>query len=326
MFIWFRRSLILGGIMVFLAGGFFWWGLQPRGEGKERIFVINRGESVSSISFRLEKAQLIKNRWVFLGYLYFKNQLSRIQAGSFRLSPQSSVPEIVAQLQQGRLDRWLTVLEGWRREEIAQELKQTFNLDPQSFLAASQGKEGYLFPDSYLIPVETKAEKVVEIMTNNFAQKWRSLAELASQRQLTQNQVVILASLVEREAKLEEDRPLVAGILIKRWRAGWPLQVDATVQFVKGKRSCQLEKNNCNWWPQVTRTDLRTIDSPYNTYLYSGLPPGPICNPSLSALKAVVNYQESDYWFYLSDARGKIHFARTLEEHQQNIKKYIDPT
>jgi len=300
--------------------------LQPRGEGEEQVFVVNRGESVRSISQRLEQVGLIRNQWVFLAYLYFKNQLSQIQAGSFRLSPQNSVAEIVTQLRQGRLDQWLTVLEGWRREEIAREISKNFSLEPQAFLRASRGKEGYLFPDSYLIPIETSAEKIVKIMTDNFDKKWRSLAGQARQRNLTQHQVVVLASLVEREAKLEEDRALVAGILIKRWRAGWPLQVDATVQFVKAGRRCNFSEKSCNWWPRVTKADLKTLDSPYNTYLNPGLPPGPICNPSLSALKAVVNYQDSDYWFYLSDAQGKIHFARTLEEHQRNIEKYIDQT
>lgn len=304
---------------------YYWSCLRPVGNGEEKIFVINRGESTVSIAQRLKKEGLIKNKWAFLLYLQLSGQANKIQAGSFRLSPNNSLPQIVEQLKKGRLDVWLTVLEGWRREEIAEKVAEKLTIDQKEFLAATRGKEGYLFPDSYLIPVNANAEEVVAILEKNFQKKWQSLQNEAAKLELTQDQIITLASIIEREVKFDQDRPIVAGILIKRLQAGWPLQVDATIQYAKANINCRQSVNNCDWWPQVVKTDLE-IDSPYNTYLYRGLPPTPICNPSLASLKAVINYQPTDYWFYLSDLSGKIHFAKTLEEHQLNIKRYIDQT
>ena len=287
--------------------------------------MINRGESITSIAQRLEKEGLIRNKWVFLFYLQLNNQANKIQAGSFRFSPDNSLVQIVDQLKRGRVDVWLTILEGWRREEIAERMAEKLGIDQEEFLAATRGKEGYLFPDSYLIPVNTSAERVVAILEKNFQKKWQPLQKEAAKLELTQDQIVTLASIIEREVKFDQDRSIVAGILIKRWQAGWPLQVDATIQYAKANINCRQSSNSCNWWPQITKADLK-INSPYNTYLYRGLPPTPICNPSLASLKAVINYQPTDYWFYLSDSSGKIHFAKTLEEHQLNIKRYIDQT
>jgi len=106
----------------------------------------------------------------------------------------------------------------------------------------------------------------------------------------------------------------VAGILIKRGENDWPLQIDATVQYILGKKG--------NWWPQINGGDLK-IDSLYNTYKNKGLPPGPICNPGLASIKAVLYPQKTDFWFYLSDKTGKMHYAKTNEEHNNNIRKYL---
>jgi UPF0755 protein len=191
-------------------------------------------------------------------------------------------------------------------------------------LSASQGLEGYLFPDSYLVPVNSSASAIVKLMKNNFDKKTAGLLEQAKERGLTPSQVLIIASLVEREARLDSDRPLVAGVLINRLKDGWPLQVDATVQYVKANKLCRLKVSNCQeWWPAINKKDL-LLSSPYNTYLRKGLPPAPISNPSLSSIKAVVNYQESDYWFYLSDKSGRVHLSRTLQEHQEKIRKYLN--
>lgn len=318
-----KKISILIVLLIALVSFYYWFGLKPVGRGEEKIFVINRGESILTIAQRLEKENLIRDKWVFLLYLQLKNRAKKIQAGSFRISPSNSLTQIVDQLEKGRLDTWLTVIEGWRREEIAKKAAERLPIDQSEFVVATRGKEGYLFPDSYLIPVKTDVEGVVKILEKNFQKKWRLLQKEAARLKLTQEQIVTLASLVEREVKFEQDRPIVAGILIKRWQAGWPLQVDATIQYAKANFNCRQSTDDCDWWPRVVKADLK-IDSPYNTYLYRGLPPTPICNPSLSSLRAVINYQPSDYWFYLSDSSGKIHFAKTLEEHQLNIKKYID--
>ena len=115
---------------------------------------------------------------------------------------------------------------------------------------------------------------------------------------------------------------MVAGILLKRLKADWPLQVDATLQYALANFRCSQIKTDCNWWLIPTAADKKT-DSLYNTYKYKGLPPTPICNPGLVSIEAVVYPQDSDYWFYLSDKKGQMYYARTVEEHNSNIQKYL---
>jgi UPF0755 protein len=312
-----RKLLVVAFILLVLSGvgvvGYYLYSLKPVGGNQEKIFVVNRGEPTRSIASRLERQGLIRNDLAFLAYLRLNEKVGKIQAGSFKLSSGDSVSEIVADLQKGRIDEWITFVEGQRREEYADLLSENFNLPEEEFLSLTRGKEGRLFPDSYLLPTDVVVPQVVKKLTDNFQQKWQTVD---NQTEMTENQVLILASLVEREAKTDQARKVVAGILYKRWQNDWPLQVDASVQYAKG--------NANDWWPAVTGQDLKITDSPYNTYLYKGLPPTPICNPSLSSIKAVVNYQVTDYWFYISDRSGKMHYAETIEEHNANIQKYLD--
>ena len=206
--------------------------------------------------------------------------------------------------------------EGWRREEFGQRLAANLEeFDYQEFLNLTKNLEGYLFPDTYLVPKEASPTAVLKIFQQNFEKKFSSDLEKAAQEKgLTQKQVLILASIVEREAGDDKDRPLIAGILLKRWLQGWPLQADATAQYVVGEEN--------DWWPQVIKRDLQ-INSSFNTYQYAGLPPAPICNPGLASIEAVIYPQESDYWFYLSDSSGAVHYAKTNEEHSRNIERYL---
>jgi len=307
-------------IFLIVLGFFVWYCFQPKG-GAEKIFVINKGDSVYPIAERLEKEKIIRNKFAFLVYLKLSQKTDKIQAGSFRLSGKDSFSILTEKLSKGRLDKWVIILEGWRAEEVAEKLGEELSIDGKDFLKLAETKEGYLFPDSYLIPEGTDAEKILEILTRNFEKKWQELIKNTENLNLTKKQIVILASLVEREAKDDNDRKTVAGILLKRWESGWPLQVDATAQYIKAGKTC-LNKANCDWWPKVSSADLK-IKSSFNTYLEKGLPPSPICNPSFSSLSAAVNPTESDYWYYLSDKFGKMHYGKTLAEHNENIEKYL---
>ncbi len=298
-------------ILLFIAGmaGFwFHWATQAPNpqDSQPQIFVIKKGEKADFIAKRLHQAGLAKSPHAFKLLLYKEGFVGKIQAGDFRLNPSMSALEIAQELTHGTLDRWVTIIEGWRSEEIASSLQ----LPAYSF----KEDEGFLFPDTYLIPKDASAGEVIKILRKNFDQKIKNLLPDIQKSGLELEEVIILASIVEREARYEEDRPIVAGILIKRWQNGWPLQVDATVQYVLGEEG--------DWWPKVRKVDLK-IDSPYNTYSYSGLPPAPICNPGLSAIKAVVYPKQTDYWYYLSDKEGKMHYAETLDKHNQNISNYL---
>ncbi|MBU2592216.1 MAG: endolytic transglycosylase MltG [Patescibacteria group bacterium] len=289
--------------------------------GDERIFVINSSESLISIAARLEKESIIRNKWAFLLFLKTKGEENSIQAGRFDLSSGDSVAQTIKKLRKGRSDLWVTFLEGWRREEIALKLEQELGLPAEEFLSLLGAKEGYLFPDTYSFPADISATKALFLITDNFERKWQLLSNAASEKKLSREQVLIFASLVEREARNDQDRSVVAGVLIKRWQAGWPLQVDASVQYAKASIA-PLLTNDYDWWPVISKQDLE-INSPFNTYKEVSLPPSSICNPSFSSLSSVVNYPQTNFWFYLSDPSGKMYFAETLEQHNNNIKKYL---
>ena len=324
--------LALPAALIFFIIGFFWWqrSLLPVGNQANipaEIFVIKKGESLSSVATRLEDEGLIRSSFAFKILILVKDLSGKIQAGDFRISASLSTEEIASLLTHGSLDIWLTFPEGWRREEYGRRLVANLNdFSYQQFLDLTSEMEGYLFPDTYLISKDASPSAVVKIFNRNFERKFTAELEKKIKDQgLTEKQALILASIVERESKAGEDRPIVAGILLKRWQENWPLQADATVQYALATRdnAAMKEQKDFNWWPKkLTRADLE-LDSPYNTYKYRGLPPKPICNPGLASIKAVIYPQETDYWFYLSDQQGKIHYARTSEEHNQNIEQYL---
>jgi len=262
-------------------------------------FEIKKGESVKSIASRLKSARLIRSPLLFR-LIVKQNQLT-VQAGIYQLSP-SLAPNVLAQtLTKGlAVDQKITIPEGYRSEQIA----DTVSLPVKEFLVAVGGLEGQLFPDTYFVKEGITAPELVKIMHDNFLKKVGQVSQ----------ETLILASLVERETKGDSEKPVVAGILKKRLAAGWPLELDATVQYFLGKSG--------NWWPNTTLLD-RKLASPYNTYLHTGLPPGPIGNPGLSSIQAVQNSVDSPYWFYLHDKSGGIHYGANLSEHNQNIAKYI---
>lgn len=312
--------LLTLGILGF--GGYVYYkeGTLPvnKKSSETQIFIIKKGDSLNEISKNLEKEELIRNKLVF--YIVVK-QLGiekSIQAGDFRLSQSMDVYELSETLTHGTLDIWVTIIEGLRKEEIADIVSKNFNIPAIEFIKAAN--EGYLFPDTYLIPREATTENILAILTNTFNNKYSDkIKEKASKLSLTQKDVIILASLIEREALYANDRQKVANVLLKRIEKGFPLEIDATVQYALG-----YQPKEKSWWKKhLTQKDLDT-DSEYNTRKYTGLPPEPICSPGLASIEAVVNATtDTPYLFYVSDINGKLHYAITLEEHNENIKKYL---
>lgn len=320
-----KRNLIFLLISLFLLMfGWFYYkeGLIPvnKKDNSTKIFVIQKGESLNSIVKRLYKEDLIRSRVVFFLLVKKMGIEKKIQAGDFRLSPSMSAEEIAKTLTHGTLDIWVTIVEGLRKEEIASIIAKNFNIPEIEFI--KYAKEGYLFPDTYLFPKNADAQMIIKIMTDNFNRKFdQSLREKAKKRlNLDEEQVLILASLVEREAKFDQDRKEVASILLKRLRNEWPLQVDATIQYALGYQAKER-----TWWKKnLTQANLE-IDSPYNTYKNLGLPPTPICNPGFASIIAVVEADlNTPNWYYLSDKTGRMHYAKTLEEHNKNFEKYLN--
>lgn len=293
---------------------------------QEVAFVIQPGESPRQVAQRLEQEGIIASSFVFDLYVRLNPGFGAgIQAGEFVVSPRLSVQELVELFQTGIITKRLTFIEGWRREQMAGYLAREFDHGfGQEFLRLTEGKEGRLFPDTYHVGADITPDELVSVLVQAFDTKLNQERMQALQAQnLTVEQLLIFASMVEREVITSTDRQIVAGILLKRWQNGWPLEIDATVQYVMADRTCNDLDLGCVWWPRnITAADL-AIDSAYNTRRYSGLPPAPIANPGIASIDAMLYPVMTPYWFYLSDKDGTTHFAENLDQHNQNIMRYL---
>ncbi|MCS6956449.1 MAG: endolytic transglycosylase MltG [Patescibacteria group bacterium] len=284
-----------------------------------KIFIILPGQPLQKIIDNLAKEELIRSKIVF--YLVVK-QLGiekKIQAGDFRLSASMNAYQIAENLTHGTLDIWVTLIEGTRIEEMAKVLSKKFDIEEIEFIKKAQ--EGYMFPDTYLIPKNADVDMIIKILKNNYKNKVnQNIIKKAQEKGLTEKELIILASIVEKEAKKPKDKQIVASILLKRLKNDWPLQVDATIQYALG-----YQINEKSWWKKYLTTDDLKINSAYNTYINKGLPPTPICNPGLASIEAVINADiNTPYWYYISDRQGKnMYYATTLKEHEENIEKYL---
>ena len=321
---WYNGSMkaafnILGLTVIFFVVGFFYIKqsfLPVSNDTKTVDFMINKGSSVSLIGNNLEKAGIVKNSVIFKFYIQITNSQNKIQAGEFQLSPNLSLVDVVKALKKGPSEIWVTIPEGLRREEIAIKFKTVLGKDDtfiDEFLSLTVGKEGYLFPDTYLFSKTVTTQQVVNKMIATFDSKVKDV----TLQQLT------VASMLERETFLDNEKPIVAGIFYKRIVNGWPLQVDATLQYAKDSMEYKIHSIDDKYWEPIYSID-KEINSLFNTYKNLGLPPSPIANPGLSSIQAAINPEESDFWYYIHDNNGKIHFAKTLEDHNANVRKYLN--
>lgn len=323
---------LLAACLILLSlGGLAWWKSQLRPAlqtQSPQYFSISRGETASQITTRLKESGLIRSSVITRLYLRLTGLDARIKPGGYTLSAGQTTPQIVAALTAGPKDVWTTIPEGWRREQISLRLSSDFpRFDPARFVDLTATLEGRLFPDTYLLPQDLTADQAVALFIDNFRKKTDlepdktyTISLDTTPLRLTGAQVVTLASLVEREARGPSDRPIIAGILIKRLAADWPLQVDATVQYARDSADFTFQGSDFKFWEPVFDTKLA---SPYNTYLHPGLPVAPVANPGLASITAVLNPQASPYWYYLHSPDGEVHYAVSLAEHQQNIDKYL---
>lgn len=328
-FLLFPLFIILSSLFIF-----FWWNsaTQPPRERDIELhrFVIPRGMAASQIADKLQEEGFIRSPLAFRFYVQITSNASRIKAGDYRLTKKLTLSDLVSKLTMGPIGIWVAIPEGLRREEVGLRVVDGLELSGvqredflQEFFTLTRNKEGFLFPDTYLFLRTTTPEIVVNKLTETFEQKVDvAIIQQAAEQGLTLAELITLASIVERETRTSEERPIVAGILLKRLQADWPLQVDATLQYAVASVRCQVSSIECEWWPTITSADKK-ISSSYNTYARFGLPSGPIAAPGLSSIKAVANPISSSYWFYLHDGEGKIRYAATSQEHQENIRKYL---
>ena len=299
--------------------------------GAEQNFTIDSGESVNSISSRLQTAGLIRDAESFRDYLIYSGLDTAIQAGTYQLSPSLSAIDIARELQDATSSEvTFVILPGWRMEEIAASLPTSgLPITPEEFLDASQNPpddfdflagansaEGFLFPDSYIFSRNVSADELVNEFVRNFALHLSIDMTNGFERQgLTVYQAVTLASIVEREAIQDEEKPIIASVYLNRLRIGMKLEADPTVQYALGYNFGQG-----TWWTNPLSLDNLQYDSPFNTYLYEGYPPAPIANPGLDSLQAVAFPAETTYYFFRAKCDGLNYhsFAETFEEHVAN--------
>ena len=318
----FRRILFSFLILSIFFGGWYYSASLPvKTVSSNKIeIIIQSGESLDQIINDLYQKKLIHSRVAAKINIIVRGLSKKIQAGYFYFSPSETLNSITSKLTSSNTKQiWITFPEGLRREEIAYMVSEKFseenlqsNFNPQDFIRLTVNLEGHLFPDTYSFDLGADAEEVVNRLNQEFEKNIESLKISSDQKE-----VVILASLLERESKKPEEMPLIAGIIFKRIESGWPLQIDATIQYAISSNKCS--QLNCDWWPSPLSLNDLSVNSSYNSYSNQGLPP----NPGFMSLKSAANPEISDYWFYLHGLDGEIHFARTVEEHQQNVCLYL---
>ena len=266
------KKIFVAGIIVVLLGVIIygWWGSQLEPVSKdttETAFVIAKGQGLNEIADKLKDENLIKSASAFKNYAKQNGLDSKVQPGTFKLSPSMSSKEIAIAITNQPLDNWVTLLEGWRVEEMAERLEKEVGLDKKEFL--KKAKEGYMFPDTYLIPKDYTVDQIVDLLRSTFEKKFTpELRQKIRAQGLTEEQGIILASIVEREARSAEVRKQVASILLKRFKIDMGLNADATIQYALG-----YQPDEKSWWKKrILYKDLE-IDSPYNTYVHVGFPP-----------------------------------------------------
>lgn len=310
---WVVRLLIIA----VLAGSAVWAyaATPPANFPQGRKVEVPHGAALRTISDEFKDDGLIRSSLFFEGVVRAFGNDTSVQAGTYFFEEALPLFDLVKRLTQGIFGLTptrVTIPEGATVKEVSYLLKRRFpDFDVDQFLELASDKEGYLFPDTYFFLEGTPPEQVVAEMTSNFEKRIAPYATQIASSTLTLDQIITFASLLEKEAKKPEERRMIAGILNNRLAINMPLQVDATFRYTLGKGSFQL-----------TKKDLRN-DSPYNTYVNKGLPPGPIANPGLDAIAAVLEPTPSKYMYYLHDMNGKARYAVTFAQHKKNKYTYL---
>ncbi len=325
-----KIALLLGVVLMLLAAG--WFAIQYNRAAAEEtgtvLFEVEEGWNATRIAEALKQRGLLAHKWPFLlGYRLFFSGKS-LKAGEYRLETPFSPKQAIQFLIQGQVQLYpMTIPEGLTRRETAQHLSRAYGVDAEAFLdagadpgpalawdPAAADLEGYLLPETYHFPKEITPAEIVEAMASQFrdllSESWR---ERAAELGLSIRDVVILASLVEKETSRPEERGLVSGVFHNRLRIGMKLDCDPTIVYAL--------KATDSYTGRLRYKDLK-LDSPYNTYLYPGLPPGPIANPGRASLEAALFPEDVEYLFFVSRNDGSHQFSRTYREHINAVNKY----
>jgi UPF0755 protein len=300
---------------------------------EEEVFEISFGETVGQISYRLQQENIIEDSDLFRLYLIYRGYDRKIQTGVFWLEPNMNAIEVAEKLLNNTPDKiQFNILAGWRSEEIAASLPRSgLSIDSSDFLKIVKNPpvqwlpgefpiivslEGYLSPGEYVFNRDVDERTFIDTITNRFlSQLSEDVLNSLKIKQLSIQEAVILASLVERESIVKDEMPLIASVFLNRYLIGMKLDSDPTVQYALG-----FNQSQGTWWTNPLSLQDLQIDSPYNTYQNTGLPPSAICNPSLLAIQSIAYAADSPYYYFRArcDGSGYHNFAVTFEEHLEN--------
>lgn len=289
--------------------------MPPSAFPTDTPLTIQPGESTSEIVEMFRKNNYVRSENILHLYLVLQNSSTGVRAGTYNFSESLNAYALAKHvIEIGPKEELvaLTFPEGFATHEfaqIAEKKLEKFDLD--MFLSASVNLEGFLFPETYFVPKEYSASQLLSLMTETYEQKILPFQFEIESSKLSEQEIVTLASIVEREANDKTSMRMVSGILQNRLIIGMPLQADATIGYVLDKPLSELVSNDLD------------IDSPYNTYLYAGLPPTPIGNPGLEAIEAVLYPTKTDNFYYITDTDGEFHYAKTFDQHRANIARYL---
>lgn len=326
------RIFIVAAVIMATAVFFAFYLFSPVSKSEESIvFSVSERESLQSVADRLSEKRLIRHSLslTLLGGAFYK--MRTVKAGEYFIAPQESPFSIARKLAIGapRKEKNISIPEGWTVQDIAaylehngffsqQEFMRTLQSDwgaSYSFLAGVSTQthfEGYLFPDTYRVFENASPRDIIKKMFDNFQKKFSDdFRKDAHEKGKSINEIIILASIIEREVRSDDDRAKIADIFYRRMILGMPLQADSTVNYITGKQT-----------PSLSAADT-LIDSPYNTYRFKGLPPSAICNPGLSSITAALYPQQNDFLYFLTKKDGSTAFSKTFEEHVQNKRQYL---
>lgn len=302
----------------------------PQKEKKEERFVVKVGTGEEQIVDNLKEGGFLKSKEVFGLVLTFKGWHGKIEPGAYKISKSMNTYELAKTLISGPYQKWVTIPSGKRKEQVAFILQKALGW-PYSLARnfANVAEEGYLYPDTYLIDTDADPQQIVQKLLSNFNEKFDAELQDDLLKQDIRNDTALkIASLIERESGGSADKPIIAAVIWNRLNKGMRLEIDATVQYAIASEKLDdagiQSLDNFTFWQILGSGVVRTVNSPYNTYLNKGLPPGPICSPSIESIRAVANPADTDALYYLHSPDKQIHTAKTFKEHQENIEKYLE--
>lgn len=309
----FLKISFFSGVFIFIVLSIFIWQIAPKDFYGTKILKIEEGQTLRDVSSSLKEEGLIRSKRLFEFSVSVLGDQTKILPGEYKFTKPEPVFMIAMHVLKGDIFSdvvKITIPEGYTSFEISKLLDSKLeNFDEKAFMTLAKNKEGYLFPDTYFIKMASSPESIIQKLSDEFDLKTKDL--LSKETAQRKKEIIIMASILEKEAKTPQEQKVISGILWKRIKEKMALQVDAPFMYILGKSSSEL-----------TLADL-AITSAYNTYKNRGLPPTAISNPGIDAINAAKNPVSSPYYFYLHGDDGEIHYAKNFAEHKINKAKYI---